>query len=1335
MVMFGSIIHVGINFITQNLGKALSGLNQLAGAFQQAHQQAQIFANGVNTVVNQTNNGMSRLRKALQHNWANEYRSLVNGLNMSHEDALESITKKYDNQWREIANKYQSLVMGSVALSMSGIGLKNVGLGLGGFLKESVDQATQYELVMKQISWYGKETVKTDQDRLKLNREIFQLGRDLPVTTSEVATSMLTAMKTGYSDLNDAIAMGKEASKIQFMSMGKLKGEDSLKFVNLARQLMGVDAQKASSVTDAILKTADVSALDPEGLFRAMMSSRSAKENLKLDNASFFALLGGMGNVLNERGAGEALNVFSRGQLQAFGSKPDSKRGKLWNMLGIDLEKEGDDMLAVIDKVVNRSHELWGDTFTRREKLMDIFGNDALTLLSAYEVNKRNSGMTLTEMRNQIQAATGTKDARGKSYSDNAVDTFTNSMYGLQEQLKGVREQFYILFGLAIGPGFNLIVKQLTNMLSGINRFLEDHPKIARYTGYILGMAAAFTVAAGSLLLFAGLIVGTYSSIMAFTTNMIRNTRVAELLGMQMSTTGDLINNKFINPAKKALMFMGRMALASGLLYLAWRYDFLGLRTYTESFTTRFQIAMKRVDETMNLFRNGSVKDFVSSFQDLGNRGFWGGLTRGIVSFMALMDGVFQAWSGNTISKDMYDKLKGAGLLKALELILDVKQAVTDLWTGFVAGVSEGAKILWPILKPLWEFAKWAYEKVTGILEHFGLMKNVQSGLTSDWQKMGGSIGLIVGGLIALKIGVKAWSVALGTPLKAMWNIYKVMRLLISGGKNFGNWFKGGGPGRMAGGGSARAANGAFNGLMRIGGWVFGTKQTRLAANALNNLRNKNRTFIPQPNQLNLPGPTNRNAAQNRMAWLADKFGGGEMIQRNGRANSVRSRGFLGRLTDTLLGRRLMVERAANGTLGVRGRDAQGRGTYRFLTQAEKQEFQQRGALRRGGLFRNIGNFWEGWVKHSSKQGIVSGGTRTLLRGGGGLLGGIGKLGLSLGKGLLGGLGKVLLGGVPFLFKAAFRLIPIIGWALSAWEIISLIWENWEPIKKGAAKAWNWIKTEGVTKMRQAWEWVKTDGVMYLGQFSDWFVNTGLPVATQGLIDGFSAAWNWAKDDGVKYLGEFADWWYFTALPAIGKALVDAMSSAWTKVKENLSDSTWLPDWMKKLLGIEVKPTGGTASTGNTLASEATKTFGLVQKGATFFNYATHPVDAAITDIGGNLIKKAAQKALGYPSSHVGSKVEDEGLVNVAPGEVILRDRTVRDFENYVASSKAANRSAAPAGGGDTSINFAPGAVTINLANASQGEIQRGARQLFEEFKRMVETENMRNYRSARAKG
>ena len=132
-----------------------------------------------------------------------------------------------------------------------------------------------------------------------------------------------------------------------------------------------------------------------------------------------------------------------------------------------------------------------------------------------------------------------------------------------------------------------------------------------------------------------------------------------------------------------------------------------------------------------------------------------------------------------------------------------------------------------------------------------------------------------------------------------------------------------------------------------------------------------------------------------------------------------------------------------------------------------------------GALGRGIGNTARGALTAGRFFGRLTGGALRV----GGRIGGL----------LVRGIGGLVFRGLPRVFMLGLRAIPILGWALMAWDIISTIFTNWDKIKAGAKKAWEWIKTDGKemaievmkwikVKLGEAWEWVRTEGVKKFGE-------------------------------------------------------------------------------------------------------------------------------------------------------------------------------------------------------------------------------------------------------------
>jgi hypothetical protein len=66
---------------------------------------------------------------------------------------------------------------------------------------------------------------------------------------------------------------------------------------------------------------------------------------------------------------------------------------------------------------------------------------------------------------------------------------------------------------------------------------------------------------------------------------------------------------------------------------------------------------------------------------------------------------------------------------------------------------------------------------------------------------------------------------------------------------------------------------------------------------------------------------------------------------------------------------------------------------------------------------------------------------------------------------------------------------------------------------------------------------------------------------------------------------------------------------------------------------------------------------------------------------------------------------------------------------------RAAASSSAETSGGGVNVTFEQGAINITMANASQGEIERAAEEMFKAFMKKIENKNIANYQPSRMRG
>lgn len=1455
-----SIITTGINIVATGVNQSINQIQRFGQALNNTHRQAQSFANGYNNMGNQVSRSSNTLSRALSQNWNGMYQSAKRSVK-NQERELRRLSSMYDRTFREIGNRYQSMVMGSVALSMSGIGLSNMGGNTLGALKSSLDVARDFETVMAQVQFYGQ---KTAGEMKTIQKDIFDIAYRMPQTASEIASAFLQAQKTGYG-YDASKVMAEEASKISFMSMGKLDGEESLKYISQMKKFTNayateaerlelvqkgiVDSLSVGQLTDKLTMTADVSAASIDSLWKTMQSSRSAFDNMGTDIDSMLAIAGVMSDRLQPRAAGQALSSFGRGINMAEKAKAEGRgtRGEYYSQLtnamggGVESFRNADgnvDILKYIEGVATKSKEIWGEGVDRTSKLISIFGGSAIDLFHAYDNYAMSGNVSMEEMRDKI------KDA--DKHSEKFMETIMNTSYGTEMKLKAVAEQFQILFGGAIRPLFNDILDGLTFIIGKVNQFIQAHPKLTKVLGYGAGLAGMLLVATGAIMLAVGGFLALYASIGNVITQIARNTRVLDMLSQGYGSAGAMLKGKFLGPLRMLGIQLLKISGITFFLWLAWKNDFLRMRTTFESWKKSISKGLTESQSMFELYGKGSVTALNQAFlQNQREGGLENWIANTWTKASMLWDGIKDIWSDGTISAEKYQMLSDAGLLGTVEKVYEIKTAVTDFWNGFKEGMKDGIDLLKTILGPLLDVWDWISDKILKIFQHFGYFENVNKGIGSQWEQWGQKLGYIVGSVVAIRVGLWGWLKAIKlviSPFKLMWKLTKGIFNMFSKLKNFKL-------ANMLGNVAKLMIPKPLRQMVNTGRYAT---SRRFSGNARQGAHSR----LPYARQTVDPttGRPTGQVTYQRKWWQRNNRGPTVVPSRDGRSNStLRSRGIFGRARDMWQGRayapetrtdrrgrtyhqirtrqggvmRTTADGRVNGrqvrTGGVQGYlFGQGRQRRRNVRSAINQvNFQDAGMNygdsvgQRGHRRRSIKAGVKGWWNRQQRLGIQSGGgfnSRVQAQMGGGQGGssggssggakggargggkfnaanlfkgagkGMGNVASGLGKGLMKGLGGVVKKGLPLLFKGALHAIPFVGWALMAWEAISLIWSNWDAIKNGAGIAWEWIKGKAV----QVWDWVKVkaEGIWQgiLGVATgiwNWIQGVASNVwnailgfasnVWQGIVGIATGVWNWISGvaSGVwnAILG-FAT--------AVWNGITTIASTVWESVK-GFASAMW--DAMKGFAQTAWDSVTGIASTViDTVKGYVNSIFdGLLSSAQTAWNgvkkfFADNPITQAVKVVGEAVSgdgKKGGKK--GGKSARTGEWYvpKDNMPYNLHQGEMVLKRNEAQILRSMVGTDSNSiskflldredvangNIQVAPPqkkilrpkvnvadqpqtqpteGKGDTTIEvtFAQGAIVV--ANASASEMKKGAKQMFEEFKRMVELDNMKHYKPAR---
>jgi hypothetical protein len=466
------------------------------------------------------------------------------------------------------------------------------------------------------------------------------------------------------------------------------------------------------------------------------------------------------------------------------------------------------------------------------------------------------------------------------------------------------------------------------------------------------------------------------------------------------------------------------------------------------------------------------------------------------------------------------------------DLVMDFKDRAIEFGKGFKDGFMEAWKIGVKFTKEVLEKFREHFEFLAPVIDKFSdkIKKLFDKDTTQNWSKMGEVVGKIVAGFLAFKT-----LQFIATPFieagKKVGGLLAQLKLLPKSKTVRVNYIQSnsGSAGVPGSGGTPGVVGSVPMGATRsnpagappiVAGMPMGGGGSRTNPNS--------RTGRRRAGAYRQPGRISQ-ALSTAGGFFSTGWGNfrqGTQGQRTSRARANQPRSNqLGQSLYNLTGGGFFGGgRGGGGAGGASGATRAGRNAGTGFMRGFANVFKGGGSILKGigGLFRNLGG--------------------PMLRGG-----------AKIGGTLIKGLGKVALKGIPLLFKTAFRLIPILGWVLFAWDIIRTIFTNWEPIKRAAKKAWNWIKTDGVEMAKKVGKAV----VKFLGDALDWTLKTSKKV------------WKWMRTDGVEMskavnkwiiekLGDAFDWskkkakelwdkfliWTMIKVGEARQALIDKMNNA-----------------------------------------------------------------------------------------------------------------------------------------------------------------------------------------------
>ena len=227
----------------------------------------------------------------------------------------------------------------------------------------------------------------------------------------------------------------------------------------------------------------------------------------------------------------------------------------------------------------------------------------------------------------------------------------------------------------ALADGLGIIINPLIAISNALGNFIlklgdlaETHPGLVKLGVQLVALAGIFLTITGVLLKVASAFSGVSLMLLTF--------------GKSFSDIGSIVKVG----SMKMLGTLIPLTATIGLLYLAWKSDFAGMRTLVSNFVSNVQGAFSTARQALSM----NVGDMMITVRGLQNTGdFWSNITVGLIKIGTFWRALCDAWNDYTLSEDLFLKCQELGILPLITAILDLKYRFSLFKEGFIQGWNE----------------------------------------------------------------------------------------------------------------------------------------------------------------------------------------------------------------------------------------------------------------------------------------------------------------------------------------------------------------------------------------------------------------------------------------------------------------------------------------------------------------------------------------------------------------------------------------------------------------------------------------------------------------------
>ena len=400
----------------------------------------------------------------------------------------------------------------------------------------------------------------------------------------------------------------------------------------------------------------------------------------------------------------------------------------------------------------------WGSTGDIAQDFMDLA--DAIGVAGMMSNNFDNN--MAVQMANMSDVFTKIKLA----IADTGVfDKMTASVLNISSALARIDGPRLDALAKSLGEAIQSLLNPLVKLTDKLGKFIDklvdfigEHPHLTKVLVTLTAISGVALVVAGTFMKLIGSLAGFLI--------------VIKEIGPAIFKVSQIFSSGFATMVSSILPLVATM----GLLAVAWRTDFGGIRTMTVNFIENLVDSWRTAKEAVD----GSVIGLRISLNNLRNKDdFWSNITIGFMKIYGTFKFLAEAWNSYELSEESFEKAQALGILPLITSILMLKWRFEQFAKGFKQGWKEVSDYVQGVIDKLTPKLKGTIfqDMIDKATEFFQLFTN---GDGSDWENFGNKFAHFTAKALVFGVAIKGLTSILGKVLIAFRGVSTVTGFLAN---------------------------------------------------------------------------------------------------------------------------------------------------------------------------------------------------------------------------------------------------------------------------------------------------------------------------------------------------------------------------------------------------------------------------------------------------------------------------------------------------------------------------------------------------------------------------